>query len=455
MRRTVAEHQLAVLSLLSAAWDGKFDGGTPLPLIAALGRVAADDVLAPLDLPPFANSQMDGFAVNSVDVNGPDGIDPDVNNPDVNNPDVNNPDVNSPDVDGVDRARGAHTVVLTLAAAIPAGAVPAALLPGQAAPIMTGAMLPDGADAVVPVELAIPPVFPDASPGSGQTVALPATAAGTFVRAAGSDVRRGERVIKAGTRLTAGHLGLAAALGLTTLSVRRQPRVLLLTTGDEVVLAGTLAPGTGLPAGKIYDANSMLLQAALLEAGAEVLPAGLVPDDPALFLRTVRQYLATGGGVDAIVTTGGISAGAYEVVRQGLAGEQVDFLSVAMQPGGPQGLGTFDGVPFLGFPGNPVSGVMSVEMFLRPALTELIGAPRSRIKVLASLTEALTSPPGKHQIRRAVFEAARPAAHPTVRPEGGPSSHLLGALAASNALIHVPAEITSLAAGAEVEVWLL
>ncbi len=429
MRRTVAEHQLAVLSLLSAAWDGKFDGGTPLPLIATLGRVAADDVLAPLDLPPFANSQMDGFAVNSADVN-------------------------SADVNSVDRARGAHPAVLALTAAIPAGAVPAALIPGQAAPIMTGAMLPAGADAVVPVELAIPPVFQYASPGSGQTVALPATAAGTFVRAAGSDVRRGERVIKAGTRLTAGHLGLAAALGLTTLSVRRQPRVLLLTTGDEVVLPGTLAPGTELPAGKIYDANSMLLQAALLEAGVEVLPAGLVPDDPAMFLRTVREYLAT-AGVDAIVTTGGISAGAYEVVRQGLAGEEVDFLSVAMQPGGPQGLGTFDGVPFLGFPGNPVSAVVSVEMFLRPALTELIGAPRSRIKVLAALTEALTSPAGKHQIRRAVFEAADPPAHPTVRPEGGPSSHLLGALAASNALIHIPAQVTSLAAGAEVEVWLL
>ncbi len=433
MRRTVAEHQLAVLSLLRDAWDGKFDAGAPLPLIATLGRVAAEDVLAPLNLPPFANSQMDGFAVDSADFDRPE---------------FKGQGVSSPE------GAGAPKSVFALAAAIPAGAVPAALISGHVAPIMTGAMLPAGADAVVPVELAIPPVFPDTSPSPGQTVALPATAAGAFVRAAGSDVRRGELVIKAGTRLTAGHLGLAAALGLTTLSVRRQPRILLLTTGDEVVLPGTLPPGAELPAGKIYDANSMLLQAALLEAGVEVLPAGLVPDDPAMFLRTVREHLSA-GGVDAIVTTGGISAGAYEVVKQGMAGEQVDFLSVAMQPGGPQGLGTFDGVPFLGFPGNPVSGVMSVEMFLRPALTALIGAPRPRIRVLTALTEALTSPAGRHQIRRAVFEAGGPAAPPTVRPEGGPSSHLLGALAASNALIHIPAEVTSLAAGAEVEVWLL
>ncbi|MCY0904710.1 gephyrin-like molybdotransferase Glp [Arthrobacter sp. H14-L1] len=444
MRRTVAEHQLAVLSLLSDAWAGKFDGGTPLPLIATLGRVAAENLLAPLDLPPFANSQMDGFAVNSAEVKSPD----------VSSPDVSSPDVSTSDANSSDGAGGAHGSELALAAAIPAGAVPPALLPGQAAPIMTGAMLPVGADAVVPVERAIPPLFPVVAPGSGQTVALPATAAGAFVRAAGSDVRRGELVIKAGTRLTAGHLGLAAALGLTTLSVRRQPRILLLTTGDEVVLPETLPPGAELPAGKIYDANSMLLQAALLEGGVEVLPAGLVPDDPAMFLQTVREHLSA-GGVDAIVTTGGISAGAYEVVKQGMAGEQVDFVSVAMQPGGPQGLGTFDGVPFLGFPGNPVSGVMSVEMFLRPALTALIGAPRPRVRIMTALTEALTSPAGRHQIRRAVFEDGGAAAHPTVRPEGGPSSHLLGALAASNALIHVPAQVTDVAAGEEVEVWLL
>ncbi len=457
MRRTVAEHQLAVRSLLGAAWAGKFDDGGRLPLIEALGRVAAEDVAAGLDLPPFANSQMDGFAVNAADLR--------------------------------------VAARLRVAAVIPAGSVPAPLRRGFAAPIMTGAMLPDGADAVVPVERADPPVFPAAAPAPASAsapdpdlvhahdrpvmVTVPATEAGTFVRNAGSDIRRGERIINAGTRLTARHLGLAAALGLTELAIRRRPRVLLAATGDEVVLPGSMGPGGQLPAGKIYDANSMLLHACLLDAGAEVMLAGLIPDDPEALLRIVRGYLAD-GRIDAIVTTGGISAGAYEVVKQALTGENpdirtadsrsadsraadslsgdslsVDFLSVAMQPGGPQALGTFDGVPFLGFPGNPVSGVVSFEMFLRPALTELTGSPQPRPRVTAALTEALTSPAGKHQIRRAVFEPADTHAKATVRPQGGTSSHLIGALADSNALIQVPADVTELAAGAEVEVWLL
>ncbi|MDJ0357297.1 gephyrin-like molybdotransferase Glp [Paenarthrobacter sp. PH39-S1] len=445
MRRTVAEHQQAVRTLLGAAWAGKFDDGGRVPLIEALGRVAAQHVDAGIDLPPFANSQMDGFAVSAADLAA--------------------------------RAR------LKIAAAIPAGSVPAALQRGFAAPIMTGAMLPDGADAVVPVERADPPVFPappvsappvsapagppphptssgprpystTTSPPAQSMVTLPATETGTFVRHAGSDIRRGGRVITAGTRLTARHLGVAAGLGLTELAVRRRPRVLLAATGDEVVLPGSVGPGGGLPAGKIFDANSMLLHACLLEAGAEVVTAGLVPDDPQTLLRILRGHVA-GGRIDAIVTTGGISAGAYEVVKQALSGEDIDFLSVAMQPGGPQALGTFDGVPFLGFPGNPVSGVVSFEMFLRPALTELTGSPQPRPRVTAVLTEALTSPAGKHQIRRAVFEPAGAPAGATVRPEGGPSSHLIGALADSNALIQVPADVTALAVGAEVEVWLL
>jgi len=383
--------------------------------------------------------------------------------------------------------------------------VPKALRSGEAAPIMTGAMLPEGADAVVPVERADPPEFPDPRDGA-VTVSLTGAAAGDYVRAAGSDVRAGSLVIAAGTRLTAAHLGLAAALGLTGLAVRRRPRVLLVATGDEVVL-----PGNGLPTGKIYDANSMLLHANLLEAGAEVLAAGLVRDDPAELLRLLDRYLA-GGRIDLIVTSGGISAGAYEVVKQALAGEHsgrqepagvpsgereqafageqagqhartggpdasqqgnpVEFCSVAMQPGGPQALGTVRGVPFLGFPGNPVSGVVSFEMFLRPALVALTGMARPRVRVRARLAAALASPAGKVQVRRAFYTEgvpdapAGPATAVVGCPEqataagavaavGGPSSHLLGSLAASNALIQIPADVTDLPAGSNVEVWLL
>ncbi|MDQ6754975.1 MAG: molybdopterin molybdotransferase MoeA [Actinomycetota bacterium] len=411
MRRSVSEHQAAVQSLLEHGWDGRFDGGERLPLIECLGRVAAEDVVARLNLPPFANSQMDGFAVSSADL-----------------------------------AQGA---TLRAAATIPAGAVPAALRRGEAAPIMTGAMLPPGADAVVPVERAVPAEFPDPKDRSA-TVTLPAAEAGAYVREAGSDVRAGSLAFAAGVRLTAAHLGLAAALGLTGITVRRKPRVLLVATGDEVVL-----PGTVLPAGKIYDANSMLLHANLLEAGAEVVPAGLVPDDPAALLRLLREQVST-GRIDLIVTSGGISAGAYEVVKQALDGA-VEFCSVAMQPGGPQALGTVEGVPFLGFPGNPISGVVSFEMFLRPALSALAGTPPPRTRLPARLADELASPPGKVQLRRALYvpSAASAGTAGTVAVVGGPASHLLGSLAASNALLQIPADVTALAAGAEVEVWLL
>ena len=425
MRRSVSEHQAAVLAMLERAWGGRFDDGERLPLIDCLGRVLAEDLLAPLDLPPFANSQMDGFAVNSAGLAG-----------------------------------GA---ALRVAAPIPAGAVPGPLLAGEAAPIMTGAMLPEGADAVVPVERAVPAEFPD--PGDGAaTVTLPAAEAGEYVRSAGSDVRAGSVAIPTGSRLTAAQLGLAAALGLTGLDVRRKPRVLLVATGDEVVL-----PGNGLPAGKIYDANSMLLHANLVEAGAEVLAAGLVPDDPEELLRLLAERTES-APVDLILTSGGISAGAYEVVKQALAGD-VEFCSVAMQPGGPQALGTVRGVPFLGFPGNPVSGVVSFEMFLRPALAALTGMARPRARVRARLADTLTSPAGKVQVRRAFYTELRPGtpadavvvggpsgtstAQGSVAVVGGPSSHLLGSLAASNALIQIPADVTDLAAGSEVEVWLL
>jgi molybdopterin molybdotransferase len=154
--------------------------------------------------------------------------------------------------------------------------------------------------------------------------------------------------------------------------------------------------------------------------------------------------------VDLIVTTGGVSKGAYEVVRQAMECHDVDFLGVAMQPGGPQGIGTFDGVPVLGFPGNPVSCLVSFEMFLRPALADLFGSPAPRPVVRARLAQALASPPGKHQVRRGT---ALPDG--TVRLEGGAGSHLVSALARSNALIQIPEGTSALAEGAEVEVWML
>ncbi|WP_427016986.1 gephyrin-like molybdotransferase Glp [Pseudarthrobacter sp. P1] len=414
MHRSVAAHRAAVLELLRDAWPaGTFDGGGSAPLLDALDRVLGEDVRAVRAVPPFANSQMDGYAVHSADVPG----------------------------------------TLAVAASIPAGSVPPPLVRGTAAPIMTGAMLPEGADAVVPVEEAVPPLFPSHDGGGPHTVALPAAHPGRFVRDEGSDIPAGTTAMAAGTQLTGRQLGLAAALGLAELPLRRRPRVLLLTTGDEVV-----PPGVPLPPGKIYDANSILLRAALAQAGAEVVAPDAAPDRPHDFLALLDAQLAAEadrGGIDLILSTGGISAGAFEVVKQALSAEGVDFGHVAMQPGGPQALGSYRGVPYLGFPGNPVSSVVSFELFLRPALGELVGAPAPRPVVLAHLRTALHSPAGKHQVRRGLYEPPGFESPGSVAEMGGPSSHLVGALAGANALIQIPAGVTELQSGAKVEVWLL
>ena len=398
--RSVAEHQQAVRNLLEPLLSSR--PTERLPLTEALGRGLAETITAPLNLPPFANSQMDGFAIRSQDV--PDG-----------------------------------GTVLRVAAPVPAGASPAGLAAGTAAPIMTGAMIPPGADAVVPVERAVPAVFP--APGIAATVQLPSTPPGTFIRQAGSDIQAGETALAAGTHLGPGQLGLAAALGLPDVLVHRRLTVLLVTTGDEVV-----APGGPLGDGKIYDANGTLLETSLRQAGLAVTRAGISTDDPEALRRLLRSH----SGVDLIVTTGGVSKGAYEVVRQAMDGQDVDFAHVAMQPGGPQGIGRFDGVPLLGFPGNPVSCLVSFEMFLRPVLGELFGSPAPRTVVRGRLLRPLTSPAGKHQVRRGTFLPGG-----TVRLEGGESSHLIRALAQSNALVQVPEGVSALDEGAEVEVWML
>jgi molybdopterin molybdotransferase len=399
--RSVADHLAAVTELLRPL--GAQARTEVLPLSQALGRGLVHGVLAPVSLPPFANSQMDGYAVRCSDV--PDG--------------------------GTE---------LRVAAPVPAGAGAVALAPGMAAPIMTGAMIPAGADAVVPIERAVPDRF--LSPGEEAAVKLPATEPGTFVRAAGSDIAAGERALAARTFLGPAQLGLLAALGIPEVTVYQTVSVLLVTTGDEVV-----EPGLELSAGKIYDANGTLLETAMKQAGLRVLRAGISTDNPEELQNLLRSQ---GVDADLIVTTGGVSKGAYEVVRQAMADQPVEFLHVAMQPGGPQGIGTFDGIPFLGFPGNPVSCLVSFEMFLRPALSALLGAPAPRLPLRARLRHGLTSPEHKHQVRRGSLQADG-----TVQLEGGESSHLMHALAGSNALVHVPEGVSALAAGDEVEVWML
>jgi len=404
----VEAHQEAVRALLAHSLQPRVQERV---LADAAGRILAEEITAPRSLPPFANSQMDGYAVNSADL------------------------TNAPE-----RGR----VELKVAAPIPAGAQAPPLASGTAAPIMTGAMLPYGADAVVPIERSHPDTFYAAGESAGARVSLPAgVPAGQFVRAAGSDIAAGAPALARGTRLGPAQLGLLAALGIAAVPVLAPVRVALLSTGDEVV-----EPGQELAPGQIHDANTTLLAASLAEAGAEVIRSRILADSPADFRAALRNEL-TRGQVDMVVTSGGISKGAYEVVRLALAAEGVEFFSVAMQPGGPQGLGTVDGVPLLGFPGNPVSALVSFEVFLRPALTALTGLPLPRRAVRAVLAAGTDSPAGKLQIRRGLFRDGG------VELIGGPGSHLVHALAGSNALVLIPAGTDHLPAGAEVTVWLL
>jgi molybdopterin molybdotransferase len=394
--RTVEEHQAVVAALLPALPE------EDVPLAAAHGRVLARDVAAAVALPGFDNSAMDGYAARWAEVsNGAD----------------------SP-------------VRLPVADDIPAGRTDVApLAPGTVQRIMTGAPLPEGADVVVPVEL---------TDGGTEVVEIrDAPAAGTHLRAAGEDIAAGTVALTAGAALGAAQLGLAAAVGLSSLPVRRRPRVLVLSTGSELV-----APGLPLLRGQIYESNSQLLMAAVEEAGGEARRLHFVPDDVDQFLATVRSELA---GADLVITSGGVSAGAYEVVKDAFRGlGTVEFTKVSMQPGGPQGAGTVDGVPVVTLPGNPVSAFVSFEVFVRPALRRALGhSSPERLHVPARLTGPLRSPAGRRQFLRGRYGGGE------VSQVGGPGSHLVAHLARANCLVVVPEDVTELPAGAEVDVVLI
>ncbi len=393
--RSVEEHRALVASLVAPM------PAEDVPLAHTRGRVLASDVVAKVALPSFDNSAMDGYAVRAAEV-------------------------------------AQVPVTLPVAFDIPAGRTDVPPLPdGAVARIMTGAPVPAGADAVVPVE--------QTDAGVQKVELRTAPALGAHVRRAAEDVREGEVVLTAGTVLGPAQIGVAAAVGHPTLPVRRRPVVLVLSTGSELV-----TPGTTLRPGQIYESNGPMLAAAVEEAGGRAELLRFVPDDVEEFLAVLGERAA---GVDLVLTSGGVSAGAYEVVKDALAGRGVEFAKVAMQPGGPQGAGRLDGgVPVVTLPGNPVSAQVSFEVFVRPALRAALGHPYpERAVVVARLDQPLTSPAGRRQFRRGVVDAVRG----TVAEVGGPPSHLLGALARADCLIVVPEATTELLAGASVSVWLL
>jgi molybdopterin molybdotransferase len=397
--RSVEEHQRVVAGLITAR------PAVTAELPDAQGRVLSHDVTATVSLPVFDNSAMDGYAVRA---------------------------------DEIASAASDHPVKLPVAEDIPAGRTDVPELgPGTAHRIMTGAPVPVGATAIVPVE---------ATDGRDDVVSINVPSPeGKHIRRAGEDVAAGATVLRAGQVVTPAMIGLAAALGLHELPVIPRQRVLIISTGSELV-----APGTPLRPGQIYESNAPMLAAAIRDAGAEVVATAVASDDVTEFTVLLDRYAAES---DLIITSGGVSAGAYEVVKDafGRAGDQgVQFVKVAMQPGMPQGTGRVAGTPIVTLPGNPVSSLVSFEVFIRPALRSAMGLPDpDRPRRSAVLTETLTAPTGKRQFRRGVFDAAAG----TVVSHGPPGSHHLGSLASANCLVDIPAEIIEVPAGSAVQIW--
>ncbi len=359
---------------------------------ALLGLVTVEPVHSKVSLPPFANSAMDGYAVRATDTAG-------------------------------------APVTLPVADDVPAGDTRTlTLAPGTAMRIMTGAPVPDGADAVVQVEH---------TDGGTDTVRIDREVPlGTAIRDVGDDITPGRLVLPAGVRLSARHLPVLVSAGAGEVVVRPRPRVAVISTGDEL-----RPPGSVLEHGQIVDSNGPMLAALALEAGFDVVSVQQIGDTGQEARDAVRDLTER---ADAIVTSGGVSAGAFEPMRRAFEGDgEMDFVKVAVQPGKPQAFGRLGGIPVFGLPGNPASALVSFVLFAAPALRTMAGRPADLV------TERHEVATGWRPAAPDRTQVARVALLPDGRIEqsGGPGSHLLGGLAGSDALAIVPDDVTEVRDG--------
>jgi len=372
-------------------------------LVAANGRVLAEDVRSDREVPPFTNSAMDGYAVRAADTSG---------------------------------ASATAPVRLAILGEVRAGvAPPISVRPASALRIMTGAVLPDGADAVVRVE--------DTAEADGHVEIRTSVEPGVSIRQAGSDIHRGDVLAIASRVVTPGLIGVISSVGRRTIRCIRRPRVLLLTTGDELREAGeSLAPG------QITNTNRYTLRAALEEAGAEVLDVGVARDTRADLVERLRSAERA----DLVVSTGGVSMGAYDLVRALIEDrEAVDFWQVAVRPGKPLLVGSVDGRPLIGLPGNPVSAMVGVELFVRPAVLKMEGrTDYERPRLSATTEDRLVNPPHLEQYFRGI--ARREGDRVVVRLTGDQASHVLRSMADANCLIVVPQGTSEIPAGGMVNI---
>jgi molybdopterin molybdotransferase len=371
-----------------------------VPLGEALGLALAAPVTAPHDVPPFANSGMDGYAVRAKDTAG-------------------------------------APVTLEVVEDVAAGHVARGRVEeGAAIRIMTGAPIPEGADAVARVE-------DTAFEGDSVRVLVPVEP-GTAVRPAGGDVAAGEVVLEIGERLGPAHLGVLASLGIARPPVHRRPRVAVVSTGDEVQ-----SPETGvLRLGQIRDSNRPLLWGLLAGAQVELLDLGIVGDDAGLLRSTLEKGAAE---ADLVVSSGGVSMGEYDLVKL-LVGElgKVQFWQVAIQPAKPLAFGLLGSTPFFGLPGNPVSVMVAFEQFVRPALLQMMGSRRIfRPRVRGRLAEAVHTDPAKTVFVR--VEVADREGEWWATPSGHQASNVLSSLARAEALVVIPFGTGEVEAGRPVE----
>jgi molybdopterin molybdotransferase len=375
-----------------------------LPLTEVHGCVSAEDVVATHSLPAFASSAMDGFAVRASDVADATPARP-------------------AELKIVGRAMIGHRPEIVVGG-------------GEAVAIATGAPVPAGADAVVPIENA---------QVVGEVVRLAEAApSGRHVRPVGEDVAEGTVLVQRGKRLGPPELGLLANAGFPTPLVHPRPRVVVLSTGDELVV-----PTETPQFGQVRDANAYTIFGALREAGAMPVLAGIVRDDADSLKQTVFDYLIQ---ADAFISSGGVSVGERDVVKAAFFRRgEIDFYKVAMQPGMPQGFGQIEGKPYFGLPGNPVSVFVSFELFVRPAIQKMLGRTElERPQVTARLADDVSGPGGKTQYARVVVE--REGEGWVATPTGARGSNLISTVSRANGLAMIPPGTATARAGSQVRV---
>lgn len=398
---TVAEHLTAVLGQITPVES------VTVPLAQAHGLVLTQDVTSPVDLPRFANSAMDGYAVVASEIS---------------------------------EASPENPQLVPVLGDIPAGDGTArAHRPGHAWRILTGAPVPEGADAVVRLE--------DTDAHPREVMISKAAPVGANIRLAGEDVRAGQVILHAGERIGPAQLAVLASAGVAEVTVTGPVRVVVLSTGDELVPVGEpIRPG------QIHDSNGPMLTALVRAAGHYAVHAGHLPDQEKAIKAEIDHHLAH---ADLVITSGGVSkGGSYDAVRSVLSGAgSMSFQEVGLQPGKPQGFGLLGRrkVPVFTLPGNPVSVLVSFEAFVRPALARRAGQQYTPVTLPAVVQQGWPSPEGRQQYHRVRLHRDASGAY-AAEPVGGPGSHLVGGLALADGLAIIPAEVTEVATGTQVSV---